>query len=199
MKFIRFYLYIIILPFAYPLAVFATPLFNRENLTEKYQDISIKSQPALQTPEMILSDQLYPESETTYIYNYDRSPSKNINTALFISIVPGFFIHGLGHLYVEKPGTFAILLGIELFSISLLRTDIGSSFFENESLSGKDKTILALGLIGWFGSWIADIFGSAATASEMNESASIRKWQLSPEFREYTGLKFRLQFDLSSR
>jgi len=196
MKINRFFFAIIFL-FSFPLAAFATPHFNRDYLTKKYQDISLNSQSHIRIPRQIQFDQVYPESETTYIYNYERGSSKSVDAALFISIFPGFFIHGLGHLYVERPKTFILLLGTEAVCSWMFLAGSVAGIDGDRSRAGTN--IMIISIFGWVGSWIYDIIGSAQIANQSNYYSRQKSWYLSPEFKEYAGFKLHLQFDLSSK
>lgn len=83
-----------------------------------------------------------------------------IEMAFLISAFPGFFVHGLGHLYVGKPEIFFILFGSEVGSISLL-------FLTNGYGSNGDNIApIAITFMIFFTTYIFDIIGSVQKAAE---------------------------------
>lgn len=102
--------------------------------------------------------------------------------ALFLALVPGFFIHGLGHFYAGKPligsvllicgvvGTVMLITGIVMvwFSGAILSPGIivsiltGTNIFVSETVTGMvlGVELIKYGSILFIGSWWIDIIGA---------------------------------------
>jgi len=118
---------------------------------------------------------------------------KNPIIAFGVAFVPGFFIHGLGHLYVEKYKTFIILLSIEAISTGLY---FYRSFrYYNEIEKNDNEIIIFLLLITiWLGSWVYDIIGAAKIAYESSiyqkYSITTKSFLIDNELSKYAVISF---------
>lgn len=77
---------------------------------------------------------------------------KSVRMAMGISIGPGFFIHGLGNLYVGNKKT-----ALRLFLVQVATYTTG---FVIDDFGNKVGTGAVLAIVGWFGTYIADIITS---------------------------------------
>ena len=88
---------------------------------------------------------------------------QNPDTALLISVVPGFFLHGLGHAYAGRYWTAGGLMLAEAAGIALLLSSgVGLAFgdsigsLDDDEAKKVDALIGAGNLLFW-GSWLYDI------------------------------------------
>ena len=102
---------------------------------------------------------------------YQKKKTKYVEAAILIAAVPGFFIHGSGHLYVDKPKTFLILFSTEVVIIAGVYSYGMRGFNGNENESDLAFSLAIVGL--WLGTWAYDIFGSAMIANDMKRSQKI--------------------------
>jgi len=111
--------------------------------------------------------------------------------AFGIAFVPGFFVHGLGHLYVEKYKTFIILLSNQVISASLI---FYRSFRYYNERNDNDIIIFLILITVWFGSWIYDIIGATQIAYDSHVyqkcSISTKSFLIYNELTNYAIISF---------
>jgi len=181
--------------------IIASPIkFNREFLTDKYTDLSISRKQALdnKTPKCVLISENsgITIDDTLWYSGYNLgTQKKSVFAALVWSIVPGFFIHGLGHAYVDKPETFGILLGIEIMSSFIFFHEFAKGMGDNSD-EEPNNAIGLTALFAWTSSWIYDIYGSATTAHKINKKYKRTNWYLVPEIDSYSNFQLKLKINL---
>lgn len=89
--------------------------------------------------------------EMAAIKNEVKKKRCNVTTTILIAAIPGYAIHGLGHLYVKRYKAALVLLAIE--GLAVLYAYGG-------------QTDIALPLA--FGSWIYDLIAAPIICSRMN-------------------------------
>jgi hypothetical protein len=92
---------------------------------------------------------------------------KSESTATMLALFPGFFIHGMGHIYANDYLTASILLALEIASFPLLNAGV-SWFYVAEN---EDRRVLftIAGLTCFFGSWLVDVIHADAAVREYND------------------------------
>ena len=83
---------------------------------------------------------------------YRKPLSKTMGVAF--AVFPGFFVHGTGHFYAKDTKMGLILLGIEVASVTAITLEGLSRF---DSANRQNDALVAVGVVGFFGSWAADI------------------------------------------
>jgi hypothetical protein len=87
----------------------------------------------------------------------DKTPFK----AFLIGLVPGFFIHGLGHYYIEENKAGTWLLVSEGVSLSLMYYAAVGSIVECEDCNRSSYDFAGYtGLVLFFGGWVVDFVDS---------------------------------------
>jgi len=95
---------------------------------------------------------------------------KNPYLALFIAVVPGSVIHGLGHAYIEDSRTFKILFITELVSIPVAYFSAAMAYGDAMSEGNQFPLAEPVGLIAvvaFFGTWIYDIVAAPLKARSL--------------------------------
>ena len=114
---------------------------------------------------------------------------KNPYLALFIAVVPGSIIHGLGHAYIERSKTFKILFITELVSIPVAYFSAVMAYGDAMSEGSQFPLAVPAGMIAvvaFFGTWIYDIIAAPLLARELIIEKS-------------SGFKFAQQFDFNRK
>ena len=84
---------------------------------------------------------------------------KSLELCFLISFVPGFFVHGLGHYYIEECRTGTYLLLGEAASVGIIFLEIMRGFGENSDVKSRQAVYLpAIGL--FFYTWYYDLIGT---------------------------------------
>jgi len=126
--------------------------YNNLTLKPRY-DIDFSNRNALQ------DNRFFTDPDNT-------SKLKSVEKALFYSTVPGFLVHGLGHLYVDRPGAFKLLLSIEAASIGSLLILDWNNFHDDDRPAWKNMAVGSLfGVL--FSTWIYDIYKSEQIANDI--------------------------------
>ncbi len=106
---------------------------------------------------------------------------KSASKAFLIGLVPGFFVHGLGHFYAGNQNTGSLLLVSEGLSLILILSAgsssmNSSSMFSDEYSNTDNNDFLAYaGLAIFLGGWVADFAGAPYYVNK--HKAAIRKAQ----------------------
>lgn len=105
--------------------------------------------------------------ENSFYRSAEEGREGNATTTFFIALIPGFFVHGLGHNYIGDKKTFKILLITEVISLPIIYfSAIGSSSEQFEE--GKDIPLADAALIvsisAFMISWIYDFVGAPIKA-----------------------------------
>ena len=120
---------------------------------------------------------------------------KNPNTAAGLAIFPGFFIHGIGHLYAGKTGTGIILHVISMTSIALLLYEAQLSDKDIERPSDICFNIYTSVFIA---SWFFDILFSPYACKRRNiklrEQLSLKPYIYRSQFGHQTGIRLSYRF-----
>lgn len=125
------------------------------------------------------------ESDTLMIngkvYYREKLGLKSPSAAIFLALVPGFIIHGLGHYYAGYPRTGNVLLITEGSSFVFFFLAFGLALDDSDSIDTAG--VLAVGaFFGFLGSWAYDIIGAPLVIRKNNkkvlENLSVHPWYL---------------------
>jgi len=123
-----------------------------------------------------------------------KSPAQ----AFMIAFIPGFFVHGLGHYYIDEDRTGIKLLVVELVSIAIFYGVAVSSLASMDSPKEEkaDYGIWMIpALVLFFGSWMYDFTAAPAKAKKMNEEHGL-SFYIYPEIKaDKVSLNFVYSFD----
>jgi len=101
---------------------------------------------------------------------------KSPELAFMIAFAPGFFIHGLGHLYVGDYGKATGIFGLEVLSLSIFTlaamAGVGGMDNPDQNEDAIDAMFIASVLI-FIGSWTWDMAGAPIKAEKINEKLSL--------------------------
>lgn len=101
--------------------------------------------------------------------NQSIKKRKSAGTALFISVVPGFVVHGAGHFYVGKKRDAVLLFAGELASFGLLYAGAGG-LVASSGESDEATTLYFLGVSLFISTWIYDLIGAPVAANKYNKT-----------------------------
>jgi TM2 domain-containing membrane protein YozV len=95
---------------------------------------------------------------------------KSKATATILAIVPGFFIHGIGHFYSGDMTTGLILLSAEIISVGgMFLIGLKDAFGERWPKEDKNYNFYyAIGAFTFFVSWMYDILHSPMAVEKYN-------------------------------
>ncbi|MCJ7497692.1 MAG: hypothetical protein MUO78_06115, partial [candidate division Zixibacteria bacterium] len=96
----------------------------------------------------------------------DSLKLKNPNTALFYAAIPGFFVHGAGHFYANKPEIGSLLFISGMLGLGVYLKGSMTGLGENAKTNGG--TLMATGAILFLGSWIYDMIKAPQIIEEQN-------------------------------
>ncbi len=115
----------------------------------------------------------------------------NTIATIAIAVLPGFFIHGLGHYYIRENDTGNILLGIEIFSIigAVVFLDkwigmekctsnysrINSGIVVGPELSRSETCYGLFTPTLFIASWLYDVIAAPIKASKMRKECELKK------------------------
>lgn len=112
------------------------------------------------------------QTDTLYTTNERKSAAK----ALFLSTIPGFAVHGLGHKYVGDIKTFRVLFISELVSAPLMLIALPGVVQAEPDTRDNDsrlKTVFNTGATIFLATWAYDIVVSPIKAY-INNRQSVR-------------------------
>jgi hypothetical protein len=91
-----------------------------------------------------------------------------------LALVPGFFVHGLGHFYVGERATAAELLVTEVVAVALVGAGalLGSTTNDSGSVDGARRGLFHVGAFLFVGSWLADVVGALKGAESFAPDSS---------------------------
>ena len=124
------------------------------------------------------------QSERDSVQHQANPKRKNPDLAFGIAFVPGFVVHGLGHVYVGRYWTAAGIFGLEVLSIGAgLNVAIGevaqSESGPRQDWSGWWLASFAL----FFGSWAYDFVAAPIETKRINQSNKVSV-RINPELRQ---------------
>ena len=102
---------------------------------------------------------------------------KSEDTAFLLALLPGFFIHGLGHIYAGDRLTGFALFGIEVVSaLTVVGVGVHGAFGGKtiDSKFGLRNFIFFAGLVGFFGSWVYDFLHADTAVRKYNDNIRAR-------------------------
>ena len=116
------------------------------------------------------SSKMVMKPQKRYYYKADQ---RSEATAFFLGMFPGFFVHGLGHLYAGDGTTGGILLLSELITLPLSLAYLLSEGF-NDDENGKFNLqdawgIACIGIL--FGGWMYDFIHAPIVVEKYNKNA----------------------------
>lgn len=110
--------------------------------------------------------------------SYERASSrtqKNTATALVIALIPGFFVHGLGHSYIGDAKAFHILFAAELTSITMMGLTLVATFASQ--YGGKSypfaRFLFFTGASVFVLTWVYDIIGAPIKLYKKNKMLAL--------------------------
>jgi hypothetical protein len=118
---------------------------------------------------------------STYTETFSVKRMKNPNMALLYSVIPGFLIHGSGHVYAGDISTGIIIFGSELAGVGLMFLGGLGGFENGESTNDGDYAIFA-GSVLFVGSWLYDIIESPMAVKKRNRKL-LKQKSMGLEFR----------------
>ncbi len=86
--------------------------------------------------------------------------------ATVIALIPGFFVHGAGHLYARDYLRGTILLGVQAFSAVWFFKESFTGIIEGDEEGSATGQAIAVSL--YFGSWLYDVFRAGVAAEKYN-------------------------------
>ena len=126
--------------------------FTSSLLAESYWHLNLEdgSKPESERERRIREDPEYKYYEDDMTYGY------------FMALVPGFFVHGAGHMYAGKAKTGMILFGMEALSI-VIGFPAGLYLAFNSDPDTEGYFIFYSMFAVWLGTWFYDVLkvGSA--------------------------------------
>ncbi|MBD3219320.1 MAG: hypothetical protein GF310_13685 [candidate division Zixibacteria bacterium] len=167
------------------------PLFSTDGFcqTNSEHQFSIASR----NPGMFQNQIILSSGRESYTNSEENASYKSEETAFFLALFPGCFIHGLGHYYAGDYLTGSILLGLEILSLSLIieygaSSALGNGEIENEFVT---HSLLTASIIAFLGGWIYDIlFVDNAVERHNNKIRA----QISLPSDQHRGIKLSLGF-----
>jgi hypothetical protein len=127
--------------------------------------------------------------DNKFIMPDDKITTKKPSTAFWNGFGPGFFIHGLGHKYVEDERTANILFITEIASLSLIFwgaisdkdmvVERGDMFLS--SSEGPQSALIYTGTGLFLASWIYDFVHAPIVAKQISRESKI---SISSNFQE---------------
>lgn len=137
--------------------------------------------------------------EKDKIFSKKHIEYKNPKIAFFIACVPGFFVHGAGHLYTGHKNVFKIFLIEEIFWIGgTLFLAYTAPIGESSSSSSKESDFPILWMFLYLGPWAYDMIVSPIICRRDNEkkikSLSINPYINKDLFGTQIGLKICYRF-----
>ncbi len=91
--------------------------------------------------------------------------------ATVIALVPGFFVHGLGHFYARDPVRGVILLGAQAGSVLWFFSETFVGMIEGDKEGSATGQIAAVSL--YFGTWFYDFVHAGKAAENYNAKLHI--------------------------
>lgn len=124
-----------------------------------------------------LRDSRLPEIQQAELPDSMQVMLRDEHSALNWAIMPGFFVHGLGHLYAGDKKTFTKLLLIEVGCFVMagvgvywtLSGGMSEGNHEASRLESAGKTILYASLVIFIASWLYDVLASPRKVRAHNE------------------------------
>jgi hypothetical protein len=93
--------------------------------------------------------------------------------ATYRAVLPGFFIHGLGHFYAKDQTTGAVLYLTEVVGILFINNALHNGFSENQFAQRGNRYDIPIGLVAFFGSWLYDIATASSAVEKYNRKITL--------------------------
>ncbi len=91
-----------------------------------------------------------------------------------LALVPGFFVHGLGHFYTGEEKTALQLLLTEVAAVGLIVGGVvlGNATQDSGEVGGARRALIHAGGFLFVGSWLADVLGALKGAESFPDDSS---------------------------
>lgn len=137
----------------------------------------------VQPPDFLFAQQMEDSSRSqgtdpTFAEQTKSAEVKSPYRAILYAAVPGFFLHGSGHIYAGKKKTARVLLATEMVGFVLMFMAMGDPGYDlddttsngdRENDDGTRDWLAGTGAFLFLGSWIYDMVGAPLAVKRQNE------------------------------
>ncbi len=116
-------------------------------------------------------EQIRSSTEPTTQLAWNNADYVDPGAATVIALIPGFFVHGLGHFYARDPVRGVILLGAQAGSVLWFFSETFVGMIEGDEEGSATGQIAAVSL--YFGTWFYDFVHAGKAAENYNAKLHI--------------------------